>query len=259
LIIAWQWIVGLSIGLFFAMVVCLDVGFRIGMRGAKRSPELEHEGVGEIETAILGLLGLLLGFSFSGAISLLDEHRLQTVQEANAIGTAYLRVDVLPASDQPEMRRLFREYLDTRLRFYDSLSNRELSQQAATQVTELQHEIWTRAASASRDDPSQNVGRLLLPALNEMIDITTTRMIWLHTRLPRLIMILLSCTALLSGLFAGYSMSKRQTRSWLHMVLYAAVVAGTVYTVLDLESPRSGLIRLDAADQALKQLRNSIR
>jgi hypothetical protein len=81
----------------------------------------------------------------------------------------------------------------------------------------------------------------------------------MHTQLPRLIFVLLTSVALISGLIAGYAMAKRKSRSWLHMVLYAAVISVTVYAVLDLEYPRFGLIRLDTADNALLQLRDSIR
>jgi hypothetical protein len=126
-------------------------------------------------------------------------------------------------------------------------------------VAELQQEISSRAVPASRADPSQNIARPLLPALNEMIDIKTTRMIALRTHLPALIFALLTGVALLSGLRAGYAMAKPQSRSWLQMLLYAAVVTVTVYTVLDLKYPRSGFIHFDAADNALRQLRNSIR
>jgi hypothetical protein len=127
-------------------------------------------------------------------------------------------------------------------------------------VAQLQREIWSRAVTASRTDASQNVGRLLLPALNEMSGITTARMIALRTHLPGLILVLLIAVALLSALFAGYAIAKRKSRSWLHMLLYAALIAVTFYTVLDLDYPRSGgFIHLDAADQALRQLRNSIR
>jgi hypothetical protein len=113
--------------------------------------------------------------------------------------------------------------------------------------------------SATRRDPTHDSARLLLPGLNEMIDIATTRTIVMHTQLPALIFILLTGVALISGLLAGYAMAKRKSRSWLHLLLYAAVIAITDYAVLDLEYPRFGLIRLDAADQALRQLRDSIR
>lgn len=247
-----------SIGLFVGILACLEVGFRIG-RSSEKYTEAAHEGIGVIEAAVFGLLGLLLGFSFSGGISRMDTKRQLVVQEANSIGTAYLRLDELPAPDQPEMRRLFRQYLDARLGVYEKLPDLKAVDQELSRAAELQQEIWSRAETASRGDPTQNSARLLLPAINEMIDISTTRTIAMHTQLPALIFILLTVVALVSGLLAGYAMAKRRRRSWLHLLLYAGVIAITVYAVLDLEYPRFGLIRLDAADQALRQLRDSIR
>ena len=251
--------VGLSIGLFVALIACLEAGFRIGRRDTAKIPEAAHEGVGAIEAAVFALLGLLLGFSFAGGISRLDSRRLLIVQEANAIGTAYLRLDMLPSNEQAEMRRLFRSYLDSRLRFYERLSSRAEAERELQNIAQLQQTIWSRAATASQADPSQNIARLLLPALNEMIDVTTSRTIALRVHTPVLILFLLSCVALLSGLLAGYAMAKRGRRSWFHALVYAAVVAVTIYAVLDLDRPRSGLIRVDAADAALRELRNSIR
>jgi hypothetical protein len=252
------WGVALSIGLFVAMLACLELGYRIGRRHSKKHPESAHEGIGAVEAAVFALLGLLLGFSFAGATSRLDARRQLIVQEANAIGTAYLRLDLLPANDQPELRRLFRDYLDVRLRVYAKLPDLKAAEEEMARAEQLQQEIWSRAVIAGRADASQNVARVLLPALNEMIDVTTSRSIALHTHLPPLIFALLICVALLSGLLAGYAMAERKSRSWLHMLLYAVVVAVTVYVVVDLDYPRSGLIRLDAADNALIKLRDSI-
>ena len=95
-----------SVGLFVGMLVCLEVGYRIGSYGVERHQELEHEGTGAIEAAVFALLGLLLAFTFGGAMTRLETRRELIVQEANAIGTAYLRLDVLPAAEQPEMRRI---------------------------------------------------------------------------------------------------------------------------------------------------------
>jgi ABC-type glycerol-3-phosphate transport system permease component len=253
------WAAALSIALFLGMVACLEAGFRIGLRSSTTNPELAHEGIGVIEAAVFALLGLLLGFSFAGGTSRLDTRRQLIVQEANAMGTAYLRLDLFPGSEQPEMRHLFRDYLDARLQVYDDLSDRSATDRAIIRVAQIQQQIWSRAVSASRADPYQNVARVSLPALNEMIDITTTRMIALRTHLPVLIFALLTCVALLSGLLAGYAMARRKSRSWMHMLLYAAVISSTVYTLLDLDSPRSGFIHLDAADAALRQLKDSLR
>jgi uncharacterized membrane protein len=252
------WAVALAIGLFVGMVAFLEAGYRAGRHSLGKRLALAHEGIGVIEAAVFALLGLLLGFSFSGGMSRLDARRQLIVREANAIGTAYLRLDLLPAANQPEMRRLFRDYLDRRL-VYEKPSNPEAAERELRRAQLLQQQIWSGAVTASRADPSQDVARLLLPALNEMIDVTTSRTIALNTHLPPLIFALLLCVALLSSLLAGYAMAKRQNRSWLHLLLYALVVALTVYALLDLEDPRSGLIRLDAAERALTELRDSIR
>jgi hypothetical protein len=252
-----QW-TALSIGLFLGMIACLELGYRIGCSSTRKKPDSAHEGIGAIEAAVFALLGLLLGFSFAGGISRLDGRRQLIVQEANAISTAYLRLDELPASEQPELRRLFHEYLDARLDVYRKLPNQEAVVQELAHCSQLQQEIWTKAVAATRGDPTNNAARLLLPALNEMIDVTTTRTVALHTHLPALIFALLMCVALLSALLAGFAMSKRKIRSWLHILLYAAVVSLTVYAVLDLDDPRFGLIHLGAADDALLQVRNSM-
>lgn len=252
-----QMAVVISICLFFGMAVCLEVGYRIG-RYAAKNIEGAHEGTSTIQAAVFALLGLLLGFTFANGISHLDQRRVLIVQESNAIGTAYLRLDLLPANQQPEMRRLFRDYLDARLAVYEKLPDLKAAEEELERAARLQREIWSHAIAASNADPTQNVARLLLPALNDMIDVTTSRTIALHTHLHPLIFGLSICVALLSGLIAGYDMARRKSRNWFHGLLYAAVISITIFTVLDLDYPRFGLIRLSAADNALIQLRDSV-
>ena len=250
--------IAISTSLFASMLAALEIGYRVGWRNIEEHPRA-HEGIGAIEAGIFALLGLLLGFSFSGATARLDARRQLIIGEANAIGTAYLRLDELPASDQPEMRHLFRQYVDARLDAYAHVPDMKAFYQRVAQAGELQRQIWVRAVAACRNDPTQNSTRLLLPALNEMIDITTSRTIAINSHLPGLVFSLLVWVALSSGLVAGYAMAKRRKRSWLHMILYATCIAITVYTVTDLDYPRSGLIRLKSADKTLEQLRDSIR
>jgi hypothetical protein len=250
--------VGVAAGLFLGTLACLEAGYRLGSRNSQNR-ELAHEGIAGLDAAVFALLGLLLGFSFGGGTSRLESRRQLIIQEANAIGTAYLRLDTLAAADQPEMRHFFREYLDTRLRVYQKLPDLDAAERELAEAAKIQQRIWSQAVTVSRAEQTQTAARLLLPALNEMIDVTTSRTVALYTHIPTLIFALLVIVALLSGLIAGYAMAKRRSRSWLHMIVYALVIAVTIYAVLDLDDPRSGLVRLDAADHALLQLRDSIR
>jgi uncharacterized membrane protein YozB (DUF420 family) len=95
-------------------------------------------------------------------------------------------------------------------------------------------------------------------SLNEMIGVTTARAVALQTQLPILILVLLLGVASLTSLLAGYGMAKSGRRHVFHGVIYAAAVSLTIYVVLDLDNPRRGLIRLDAAEQALRQLQRAI-
>lgn len=247
----------IAVGLFFVMLVCLEAGYRTGV--PRPGDDSAHEGLGTIEAAIFALLGLLLGFAFAGAMSRLDARRALIVQEANAIGTAFLRLDLMPAADQPELRRLFRDYLATRLRAYDNTGDRAATERLLSQATDLQQQIWKRVVTASQVAPTTVIAVSVVPAINEMIDVTTSRRVALRTRLPTLILVLLLVVAALSAFMAGYAQAKRRRRSLLHMVVYSAVVATTIYTVLDLDNPRVGLIRLDSSEQILRDLHNSIR
>lgn len=250
-----QLAVALAVGAFAGIMVCLEVGYRLGRR---RSEDVAQEGIGALEAAVFALLGLLLAFSFAGGTSRLDARRQLIVEEANAIGTAYLRLDLLAAADQPEMRRLFRQYLDARLQLYRELPDLPATEQEMEHTARIQQRLWTLAVTASRASTTPEVATLLLPAMNQMIDVTTSRKVALYTHLPSLILAVLMIVALFSGLLAGYAMAKRRGRSWVHMLVYAFVVAVTIYAVIDLDYPRSGLIRLDVADIALTKLRDSI-
>jgi hypothetical protein len=250
--------IAVAAGVLAATAISLEIGYRRGRRdvNAGKPPT---GGDATIEAAVFALLGLLLGFSFAGGTSRLDYRRQLIVKEVNAIGTAYLRLDLLKSGEQPEMRQLFRDYLDQRLRVYQAIPDMPAVVRELDRAAGLQKAIWQRAVTATLEDPGQNLSRLLLPAINDMIDVTTARTATLTTHTPNLILGLLTVVTLLSGLLAGYGMSQHPRRSWLHMAIYPLAVALTLYTVVDLDYPRMGLILVDGADRALWQLRDSMR
>ena len=137
-------------GLFAGIMACLEAGYRLGRKNFAKNGDATYEGIGAIEAALLALLGLLLGFSFATATTRLETRHNLIVKEANAIGTAYLRLDLLPATEQPEMRRLLREYLDARIRAHEDFRNRPVADQQFSRATQLQGQIrptlWPPAA-----------------------------------------------------------------------------------------------------------------
>jgi len=180
------------------------------------------------------------------------------VQEANNIGTAWLRLDLLPADAQPGLRKLFQNYLDSRLDTYRKAPDLVAVQAAHTRAVQLQNEIW-KAALAGRQEGSQTIVIGLLPALNQMFDIVTTRAMATKTHPPAIVFVMLAVMACVAGFMAGHGMSGSKARSWIHSVGFAAILSITVYVILDLEFPRLGLIRVDSFDQVLVDLRESMK
>jgi len=246
-------------GLFLGMLMLLELGRRIGNRRLAQDPEGARQGVGVVDGALFGLLGLLIAFTFSSAAARFDVRRHLIVEEANDIGTAWLRLDLLPAGPAATLRDLFRQYLDSRLETYRRLPDLTLAMPELARSSKLQGEIWSTAVAACRESGSQPASMLLLPALNAMFDITTTRTEAVKHHPPWIIFAMLGALCLVSSVLAGYGMAGGKSHSWIHIICFAAVVAVTVYVILDLEHPRLGMIRVDSADQVLIQLREGMK
>ncbi len=248
-----------AITLFLGMLLLLEVGRRVGNRRLAKDPEGARTGISAVEGSMFGLLGLLIAFTFSGAASRFDARRQLITEEANDIGTAWLRLDLLPAEAQPELRDLFRRYLDSRLLTYKKLPDVEAAEAELQHSIHLQGEIWKEAIAALRTGPPGFTGSLLLNSLNAMFDIVTTRTAAARTHPPFAIYLMLGALALTASLLAGFGMAGAKTRSWVHVLGFAAVLSLTVYVILDLEHPRVGLIRVDSFDRSLIELRESMK
>lgn len=245
----------LSFSLFMAFI---EVGYSFGLRYAKRYPSRENWGGGAIEAAVLALFGLLLAFTFAAAQGRLEERRKLIAEEANAIGTAYLRLDLLPSHERELLKGKFREYLDARLRAYAALPDLKKAYEELHNSEQLQQQIWSEAQAAARREAWQPAAILVLPALNEMIDITTRRTMIAKSHTPSIVFLLLYLVGMITAVVSGFGMAKTPGRNWLHRWVFALVVSMTLYVILDLEFPRVGLVRLDAADHTLIQLRQSM-
>jgi len=207
--------------------------------------------------AVFGLMGLMVAFAFQGAASRFDARRNLIVQEANDIGTAYLRLELLPPAAQEPMRESFRRYVDARLEAYRRLPDVAAAKEAFGRAAALQGRIWSDAVAAARESPQATM--LLLPALNAMFDTSTARTVALQTHPPLVVFAMLGFLALACAVLAGHGMAEARSRSVLHVLGFAAVLTLTVYVILDFEFPRVGLIRIDAVDQVLVDVRQGMK
>jgi hypothetical protein len=249
--------VALFVGLFAAMLACLEAGRRAG-RTAFGIGRAHPSGLGTVEAVTFGLLGLLLAFTFSGAAQRLDTRRGQIVEEANDIGTAWLRLDVLSAEAQPALRAAFRTYTDSRIAVYRifSTSGVDAGRAEYARSIGLQQEIWTAAVAACRETPSATV--VVLPALNAMFDIAATRLAATQMHPPSIVYVVLALISLVCGFLVGYEMGATEVASRSHMILLALVLSFTFYVILDFEYPRLGFIRIDDFDALIVQVRASM-
>jgi hypothetical protein len=244
-----------GIGLCVAMFLCSLLGYRLGL---SREGGVDGQ-FGIIETATLGLVALMLAFTFQIALSRFEEGRQLIVEEANAIGTAYLRIDALDPSDQPGMRDLFRAYVDARIRSFAAVAAGGDPAREIAKTRQLQDRLWNGAVAAAKRASTPGAPILLLPAMNAMIDVTTSRLVNYRTHIPVLIKGLLFALAIIGSLVIGYAMGAGKGSSLVPAVIFAVVVSSVIYTILDLDNPRYGLIRLDATQQVFGDLRSSVR
>lgn len=246
-------VVVIFFGLLFGMIACMEGGYRFARRRMARNPGMERPGLGVIEGAMFALLGLILAFTFSGATARFDVRKQLVAEEANAIGTAYLRLDLLPEAARAKLQRDFKRYLAGRIEYFHTVMDSEKRGALTAEGKALQGEIWSTAIAAAKE-----VGGaapiLLMPALNAMIDITTTREVATMTHPPLTVYALMGIVALVCAVLAGYAMAGARKHNWLHWVGFALVLAITIAAIVDIEYPRVGFIRVDAVDRVMTEL-----
>jgi hypothetical protein len=244
-----------TLALLVGMLASLEWGRRLGQRRLAREGTDECERLGTINGAVFALLGLLIAFTFSGATNRFEERHVLVVDEANAIGTAWLRLDLLGTEPRAQLQSLFREYLDARLAAYERLPDFDAARLELDHASQVQAKIWSLAVSACEARAENYVAVLLLPALNEMFDVATKRTAIGTRHTPTAVFALLFCAALGCAVLAGFSTAASRERSLLHSIGFATLIAAAVYVTIDLEFPRMGLIRVDHADAVLLDVR----
>lgn len=247
------------VGLFVGVLCCIEAGRRVGKKMQKQGQDPGKTGTGAVEAAVFALLGLLIAFTFSGAAARFDARRMQIVNEANAIGTAYLRVDLLPADRQAEIRDLFRAYTDARLEVYRDVPDMDKVRTQQAKAASAQEKLWAKSVAACAQSPTPATTTLMIPALNEVFDVATLRTASADLHVPTIVILMLVVVSLGCAMLAGFDMSVSKHRSMMHFFGFAFLIALVVFVILDIEFPRLGFIRLDGFDRYMEAARAAMK
>ena len=232
---------GLLLAFGAALWLAMEVGYRIGRWRHARRPDEREQPVGAMVASILGLVALVLGFTFSLAASRFDARRHAVLEEANAIGTTYLRARLLPEPQASESARLLREYVDVRVRGIAEGKTAE-----AIARSEALHELlWTQASAAAKSQSSIMTG-LFIQSLNNVIDLHAKRvLVGIRSRLPVVIWAGLFGLAMLGMSAVGYQAALSATRRSPAMVGLVLAFAVVLFLIADLDRGQEGLLQVN--------------
>jgi hypothetical protein len=228
---------------FLALALASWVGSSV-LAGHGKLEEGVRDRYSVIVAATLTLLGLIIGFSFSMAVSRYDQRKNLEEGEANAIGTEYLRADLLPVADAAKVRDLLKAYLDQRVLFYSERDEQQLRQVDA-RTARLQNELWAVVRSAAGAQPTP-VLALVAAGMNDVLNSQGyTQAAWWN-RIPAAAWLLMVSMAVLGNLLVGYGVKDVKSERPLLSLVLPCVVALAFFLIADIDSPRSGVIRVSA-------------
>lgn len=237
--------VWLILVVFFGAILAgaCEAGFCLGRKAESRTAENTKSQLGVVEGGILAVLGLLLGFTMSMAVTRFEVRKQLVLDEANAIHTSYLRARLLPAPDSTEITDLLREYLDVRLQSADVVNDFDRLQAMREQAARLQNEFWTRAVTYGQKDPSPVRSGLLLQSLNEVIDLESARWMAFQNHVPPTVIYVNLIVALLATTLVGYGFGRDGRRQVFSTTMLVLAITVVLAVIVDLDQPRQGLIK----------------
>jgi hypothetical protein len=228
------------LSIFMVSIVVLlaaaEIGRWLGVQGGG------EENVPTLEAAVLGLLALMIGFTFAMALSRFELRRDAVLDEANAIGTTALRARLLPAPYKAECLRLLKDYVQVRL----DLAQRVLSpgelNAAITRSNEIQEALWQQAKSVGATDTEMVPTGLFIQSLNEMIDNQAKHLNAIRDRVPNIVFLTLYGVAAAASAFAGFASGSGERPSRLPIYVMIILVCSVILMIQDLDRPFTGFI-----------------
>jgi len=242
-----------ALALFF---VALEIGFRLGVRRQAMSDEPDKSHANALHGATLGLLALLLGFTFAMAVSRYETRKTLMVDQANAIGTAALRARLLTPPYAEQAAPLLREYVGSRLQYNASGTDNTKLAAAEARANELENRLWEIARAATTEDPRSQPASLYTQALNDVFDLREKRRFALDDQVPFAVVFLLFAVSLTSLALVSYSCGLNGRRRPLANITFACLIALVLIIILDIDRPRQGFVRV--SQDSLLRLQQSL-
>ncbi|CAN5393970.1 hypothetical protein BH09BAC3_BH09BAC3_27380 [soil metagenome] len=237
----------LVVVLLLLMLLFIFVGRKVG---SKVTPQPEGH-TGTVVSAILGLMAFLLAFTFGMSGSRFDTRRKNIVDEANAIGTAIILADLYPEEQRKAFREDFKVYVEERIHYFEN------GYVPDSEIVQVDHgpKLWNRAAQLSHHPENLLASQKMIPALTDMLSLSTVRLIGELSRVPDSIVWMLLILAMVSAFYLGYSSSSRPSIDWLVSIGFCVIISLIIFITLDLDRPRRGLIQLSTSEKAMTDLR----
>jgi hypothetical protein len=238
------------------LLLMAEVGYRLGRRLFTANDSNRRSQIGAVQAAVLGLLALLLGFTFSMAADRYDSRRELVLQHANAIGTAWLRGGMLPDAHAQPVRDLLREYVDLHVRAHDALRDRATIAADRRRIAEIRSALWQHAEASAREAPD-DITATFVETLNDVIDTEAARVAASTNRIPPGVWLILVVAAAVGCWTSGYGAGATGVRSPLTGVLLPLLATVVMLLILDLTNERRGIISV--SQQPLVDVQESIR
>jgi hypothetical protein len=235
----------ITLGLLVLLGLAGVAGHRIGRRSRRGDTEINRSQVLAITAALLGLLSLLLGFTFAMALSRFEYRKELVVEESNAIGTAALRSQFLPVSSDAEMNALFRRYVAIRLEsVLETTADSEARDDLDDEVRRIQRRLWSIAGGVAKSEPQSVPLGLFALSVNALIDVKARRDVAVANHVPEGAILFLMGMAGLAVAFLGYGDGLTGSRSRTPTAAFSLIVALVILLIIDLDRPQRGLTRV---------------
>ncbi|WP_082990172.1 bestrophin-like domain [Woeseia oceani] len=232
--------------LLVTMVAGLEIGFRGGSKWRERIGDGQRTQLNAVQGSLLGMLALLLGFTFSLALQRFDDRSKAVVDEANAIGTALLRASVLDATVSTEATASLRAYIDLRVHSAGvSLDYHDERDDLLVRSEQVQAELWSQVQRALQIDDRPATTGLYLQALNDMFDAYGRRDAALSRHVPEAVLFLLFLTFVMVSTIVGITSGAHGGRPPKSMIAMVTLIVMLVFIIIDLDRPRRGIIEID--------------